>query len=315
MVRRRQNKGRDISGWIALDKPVGMTSTQAVTKIKRIFDAHKAGHAGTLDPLASGCLPIALGEATKTVSYVMNRRKIYRFAVLWGIETTSDDAEGSIINSSPNRPTRDDIINILHEFSGEFMQVPPQFSALKVNGERAYDIARDGGVVPLKARPVVINQLDLIDIPNSDHAIFETECGKGTYIRSLARDMGRRLGTYGHIIELRRLLVGPFDENSMISLDELDTLRHGASDSMKHFDAVIKPVATVLDDIPAVAVTRNDAARLYKGQAIFLRGRDALVFADEAYALLDGLLIALGHIKNGTLHPKRVFNLLAKEPA
>src|SRR5580704_2761996 len=194
----------DIHGWVVLDKPVGMTSTHAVSAVRRLTSARRAGHAGTLDPLASGCLPIALGEATKTVPFVMEGRKRYRFTVRWGEERDTDDAEGRVVETSVSRPGEADIRSLLPRFTGTIAQVPPRFSAIKVDGERAYDLARDGEVVELEARPVEIGRLELVERPDADHAVFEAECGKGTYVRALARDMGRILGTFGHVCALRR---------------------------------------------------------------------------------------------------------------
>ena len=208
-------------GWLVLDKPVGMTSTQAVGAIKRLFTRKRAGHAGTLDPLASGCLPIALGEATKTVPFVMDGRKVYRFTVRWGEERDTDDADGRVTATSDARPTRAAIEALLPRFTGTIAQVPPRFSAIKIEGERAYDLARDGETVELAARPVEIHRLELVDMPDADHAEFEAECGKGTYVRALARDIGRALGCFGHVEALRRKAVGPFGENDMISLEQL----------------------------------------------------------------------------------------------
>src|SRR5215831_65547 len=200
----------DIHGWIVLDKPVGMTSTHAVAAVRRLTSARRAGHAGTLDPLASGCLPIALGEATKTVPFVMDGRKRYRFTVQWGEERDTDDAEGRVVETSSARPEEAAIRTALPTFTGTIAQVPPRFSAIKVEGERAYDLARDGEVVELEARPVEIGRLELHELPDADHAVFEAECGKGTYVRALARDLGRLLGSYGHVCALRRTAVGPF---------------------------------------------------------------------------------------------------------
>jgi tRNA pseudouridine55 synthase len=215
---------RDVHGWIVLDKAVGMTSTQAVGAVKRLFSCKRAGHAGTLDPLATGCLPIALGEATKTVPFVMNGRKTYRFVVRWGQERDTDDAEGRIVAESRARPGRVDIEALLPSYTGTIAQVPPRYSAIKIAGERAYDLARDGEAVELAARPVDIHRLELVNSSDTDHAEFEAECGKGTYVRALARDLGRALGCLGHIEALRRTAVGPFGENDMISLDRLTVL-------------------------------------------------------------------------------------------
>ncbi len=215
----RRKKGQPINGWLILDKPLGLTSTQALARVKRLFDAQKAGHAGTLDPLATGVLPIAFGEATKTVSFAVDGEKSYAFAVRWGAETTTDDAEGEVTQRSDKRPGEGEILALLPQFTGEIMQVPPQFSAVKIDGDRAYDLARDGEQVVLHARPVQIAALRLIDMPNADTAVFEADCGKGTYVRAIARDMGRALGCYGHVIELRRTRVGPFEEGDAWSIE------------------------------------------------------------------------------------------------
>lgn len=306
MARRR--KGRAVHGWIVLDKPTGVTSTEAVSRVKRLFDAAKAGHAGTLDPLASGILPIALGEATKTVPFVVDGRKGYRFTVRWGLETETDDAEGAVVGESDTRPSRDEIERVLHTFTGEIEQVPPRYSAIKVKGARAYDLARDGGAFELSARRVQVHRLEIVEMPDEDHCVFEADCGKGTYIRALARDIGRELGTLGHIEELRRTRVGPFGDTGTISLDKLEELSHSAA-GQEGLDAVLLPVETALDDIPALAVSGDDAARLSRGQAVLLRGRDAPITSGPVYATSRGLLVALGEVKRGELWPKRVFNL------
>lgn len=300
---------RDIHGWVVLDKPIGMTSTQAVAVVKRLFDAKRAGHAGTLDPLASGGLPIALGEATKTVAYVMDGRKRYRFTVRWGEERDTDDTEGRVVTTSDARPAAEAIESLLPRFTGVIEQAPPKYSAIKVQGERAYDLARDGEQVELAPRPVEIHYLSLIDQPDSDHAVFEAECGKGTYVRALARDFGRILGCYGHVCALRRTLVGPFGENDMIPLEQLEALCHRAASGEGSLADALLPVETALDDIPALAVTRADAARLHRGQAVLLRGRDAPNSSGTVYVTVAGRLLALAEIGNGELIPKRVFNL------
>ncbi len=225
----RKPQKQDVHGWVIIDKPVGMTSTFAVSVVKRLFCAKRAGHAGTLDPLASGCLPIALGEATKTVPFVMEGRKSYRFTVRWGEQRDTDDAEGRVIETSPQRPDAAAIAALLPRFLGTIAQVPPRFSAVKIEGERAYDLARDGEAVELEPRPVTIYRLELVETPDADHALFEAECGKGAYVRGLARDMGRALACWGHVSALRRTAVGPFGEPDMISLAELQALWHRAA--------------------------------------------------------------------------------------
>ncbi len=305
----RRAKGRKVDGWLVLDKPVGMTSTEAVARVKRLFQAAKAGHAGTLDPLASGCLPIALGEATKTVANVMDGRKLYRFTVRWGAETATDDAESDAVATSDQRPDEAAIREILPDFTGNIMQVPPRFSAVKISGERAYDLARDGEEVVLEAREIAVHNLHLVERPDPDHAIFEAECGKGAYVRALARDMGRRLGSYGHVVALRRLAVGPFGEEQIISLENLSDLRDKAGPSGGFAGEALLSVATALDGIPALAMTERDAARLRRGQAVILRGRDAPVMSGPAYAISGGLPVALGEVDKGAFNPRRVFNL------
>ena len=300
---------RDVHGWVVLDKPVGMTSTHAVAVVKRLFNARRAGHAGTLDPLASGGLPIALGEATKTVPYVMDGRKRYRFTVCWGEERDTDDTEGRVTRTSATRPAPESILALLPQFTGTIEQIPPQYSAIKIQGERAYDLARDGETVALQPRPVEIHQLIITDQSDSNQTVFEAECGKGTYVRAIARDMGRILGCYGHICALRRTLCGPFDETDMIPLEQLQALCDRAASGEGSLADALLPVETALDDIPALAVTRADAARLHRGQAVLLRGRDAPNSSGTVYVTVGGRLLALAELGNGELIPKRVFNL------
>ncbi len=297
----RKKKGT-VHGWVVLDKPYGMTSTQAVGAMKRIFGTPKAGHAGTLDPLASGMLPIALGEATKTVPYVMDGDKVYRFTVRWGIETTTDDTEGEAVRTSDVRPSADDIDAILDEFEGEIMQTPPAFSAIKVDGERAYDLARAGETVELQARPITVHRLDLIDCPDADTAVFEAECGKGTYVRAIARDMGRRLGSAGHVIELRRLLVGPFGEEDLVTLDELEAALTEQGDAL----ALLTPIEAALADLPQLEVTADQAVRLRNGNPVLLRGRDAPVEEDAVGVFERGRLMAIAKVEHGELKPIRL---------
>lgn len=287
----------EVNGWVILDKPVGMTSTHAVSHLKRIYNAKKAGHAGTLDPLASGILPIALGEATKTVPFVQDGRKAYRFAVRWGIETDSDDTEGRVVQTSENRPTADQIDAALPHFIGTILQVPPAYSAIKVNGERAYDLARDGEIVELAARPITIDSLELVSA-TQDEAVFEAHCGKGTYVRAIARDLGRALGCLGHVVALRRTRVGPFSEADTCTLEELEAT---AADCLR-------PVEVGLLEVPCVIVDRDGAARLRRGQSLILRGRDA-PFEGAAYAACGGVVVAFGEVERGELVPSRVFNL------
>ncbi|MGA7072544.1 tRNA pseudouridine(55) synthase TruB, partial [Bradyrhizobium sp.] len=244
---------RDVHGWVVLDKPIGMTSTHAVAVVKRLFSAKRAGHAGTLDPLASGGLPIAIGEATKTVPFVMDGRKRYRFTVTWGEERDTDDTEGRVTRTSELRPSPEAITALLPRFTGLIEQIPPQYSAIKIQGERAYDLARDGETVELKPRPIEIHQLTLIEQIDNSHSVLEAECGKGTYVRALARDIGRILGCFGHISALRRTLVGPFVENDMIPLEQLEALCDRAASGEGSLADALLPVETALDDIPALA--------------------------------------------------------------
>jgi len=296
-----------VHGWLILDKPHGMTSTQAVGKIRFLFNAEKAGHGGTLDPLATGLLPIALGEATKTVSHAMDGRKVYRFTARWGEERTTDDLEGEVSLTSDRRPAQSEIEAVLARFTGEIMQAPPAFSAIKVDGERAYDLARAGEAVDLAPRPVLIEDLKLVEAA-PDQATFEVTCGKGTYIRSLARDMGRALGTAAHVSMLRRVAVGPFTEAHMISLENLTELSHKApgGDAIK---GVLLPIETVLDGIPALAVDEEQARRLRLGQAVLLRGANAPIAEDAVLVTCGGKPVGIGQVSEGSLKPKRLFNL------
>ncbi len=303
----RRKKGNPVHGWIILDKGVGMTSTQAVGKVRWLFQAQKAGHAGTLDPLATGVLPIALGEATKTVPYAVDGIKAYRFTVRWGTETDTDDAEGRVVKTSELRPSREAIIALLPEFHGEILQTPPQFSAIKIDGNRAYDLARDGEVVPLEPRPVQIDRLELVEMPAPDTAIFEAECGRGTYVRALARDMGRKLGCLGHVTQLRRTQVAAFRADEAVTIAELEAA-HQASDGGAALAAYLQPVELALSDLVEVTVNPSDAARLARGQSVLMRGRDAPIISGEAYAVSKGTLIALCNIDKGELVPVRVFN-------
>ncbi len=304
----RRKKGNRVNGWLILDKPLEMTSTQAVGKIRWLFSAQKAGHAGTLDPLASGILPIALGEATKTVSFAVDGQKAYRFTVRWGIETTTDDTEGSAVQTSARRPTLGEIEALLPQFTGEIMQTPPAFSAIKIDGQRAYDLARDGEEVILEPRPVFIDMLRIVEMPDDATTVFEAECGKGTYVRAIARDLGRKLGCYGHVISLRRTRVGPFDEASAITLAELEAL-HGKDDGGTELMRCLMPIETALIDMTELNITSSDASRLRLGQPVLIRGRDAPIMQGEVYAVSKGQLIAIGEIERGELRPTRVFNL------
>jgi tRNA pseudouridine55 synthase len=303
MARRR--KGSPVHGWLIFDKPKGMNSTRAVGLVKSLYDAAKAGHAGTLDPLATGVLPIALGEATKTVPFVVEGSKVYRFTVRFGIETNTDDAEGKVTASSDRRPSSPEIEATLPRFTGEIIQVPPRFSALKVEGARAYELARDEEQFELEPRPVSIARLTLVAHPDKDHCILETECGKGTYVRALARDLGRALGSHGHVAALRRTRVGPFGEDRAVSVERLEALASDRDDLV----AALEPVEIALRDIPALAVSAADAARLRRGQPVLLRGRDAPILAGTIYAMARGTLVAVGEVSEGELKPRRIFNL------
>lgn len=298
----RRKKGNPIHGWLVLDKPQGFTSTQALGAVKRLFGAQKAGHAGTLDPLATGILPIALGEATKTVSYAVDGEKAYRFTVEWGTETDTDDAEGDATQRSDARPDVEAIESILPRFTGTIMQVPPSYSAIKIDGARAYDLARDGEPVELEPRPVTIDTLRLVDVPDAATAVFEAHCGKGTYVRSLARDMGRALGCYGHVTALRRTRVGPFVEEDSWTLFELKQAVEAGTEQP------LLPIEAVLGELPALDVSLSDAASLNRGQSILIRGRDAPLHSGVMYAMCKGRIVALGEVEKGALYPLRVFN-------
>ncbi len=288
----------EVNGWVVLDKPVGMTSTHAVARLKRIFNGKKAGHAGTLDPLASGVLPVAFGEATKTVSFVQDGEKTYRFTIAWGAETDTDDADGKIIAQSDVRPETAAIVAALPAFTGTIMQRPPAFSAIKVAGERAYDLARDGEMPDLAERPVTIHALALV-AATRDAATFEARCGKGTYVRAVARELGRQLGCYGHVSALRRTRVGPFAEEDAVPLAHL--MEAPVPDALRRVEAGLM-------EMPQVVVDRDAAARLRRGQSILLRGRDAPIDG-PAYAACGGVVIAVGAVEHGELVPGRVFNL------
>lgn len=303
----RRKKGNPINGWVVLDKPIGMTSTQAVGKVRWLFQAQKAGHAGTLDPLATGILPIALGEATKTVPYAVDGQKAYRFTVRWGVETDTDDAEGRVVARSDLRPARAAIEALLPSFLGEILQTPPAFSAIKIDGQRAYDLARQGEEVKLDARPVQIDRLELVEMPATDTSVFEAECGRGTYVRAIARDIGRALGCLGHVTALRRTRVGPFEEAQAVTLDELEEAAK-QDDGGVEIKSLLRPVESALAELLEINVSQSDAARLARGQPVLLRGRDAPVMSGEAFALSKGTLIALCEIERGELRPLRVFN-------
>jgi tRNA pseudouridine55 synthase len=306
----RRKKGQKVDGWVILDKPAGITSTAAVAAVKRLFDAQKAGHGGTLDPLATGILPIALGEATKTVPFVMDGEKLYRFTLKFGEARATDDAEGEVTARSDRIPSDAEIVAALPGFRGEIEQVPPDYSAIKIAGERAYDLARDGQEFELQSRKVQIHDLQLVERPTADAAVFEVRCGKGTYMRALARDLARVLGTVGHVAALRRLAVGPFTEAGAISLDPLKALGHSPA-AFRH----VLPIETALDDIPALALTATEAVRLRSGQPVGLlhrQDRDRIRgFAPGGMvcAMSEGRLVALTRFEAGELVPVRVMNL------
>jgi tRNA pseudouridine55 synthase len=309
-LHKSRRERRDVHGWLVLDKPVGMTSTEAVRIVKRLFAAKRVGHAGTLDPLASGVLPIALGEATKTVPFVMEGRKTYVFTVRWGEERDTDDAEGRLIASTGDRPTGEAVRAVLARFTGRIAQAPPRFSAVKIAGERAYDLARDGEMVELAAREVVIHRLEWMSAPDADRTVLAAECGKGTYVRALARDMGRALGCLGHVEALRRTAVGPFDEKSAILLDRLEGLAMPSEAALSPGAGVpLLPVQSGLAALPALAVSSADAARLGRGQSVLLRGRDSPIVEGWVAVSAQGILVALAEAGKGELRPRRIFNL------
>ena len=316
----RRKRGRPISGWLVLDKPEGITATRATGTVRRLFDAQKAGHAGTLDPLASGILPIALGEATKTVPYALDGRKTYRFTAAWGEARETDDREGRIVAESPARPDAAAIRAVLPRFVGVIEQRPPAYSAIKVDGERAYDLARAGETVELAARPVVIHSLELLGLPDRDHAEFRAVCGRGVYIRSLARDLAVVLGTVGHVSALRREGVGPFTLAHAVPLAKLEEMSHipdpsGAVGPAVSLLALLRPIETALDDIPALALTGREADRLKQGRPVpVLRSDnrkvvDALAEGATLYAMAEGKPVALLTWDGALAHPLRLFNL------
>ncbi len=314
---RRRKTADTVHGWIVLDKPVGLTSTQALGRARRLLGAGKAGHAGTLDPLATGILPLAFGEATKTIPFMEGAEKTYRFTLRWGQATDTLDAEGEITAESPVRPARDAIEAALPGFTGTIMQAPPAFSAVKIDGRRAYDLARAGEAVAPEPRPVDIHELRLVETPDPDHAVLEMRCGSGTYVRSLARDLAHALGTEAHVGALRRTAVGPFGEAQAITLDALEDLAHKA----RVLEA-LRPVQTALDDIPALAITGEEAFRLRQGRSIVLLPRQAQELKAHArprriagkdasrwvLALADDQPVAVGDARAGKLSPLRVFN-------
>ncbi len=310
----RKPKGRPLHGWIVIDKPSGITAATVVARVRRALDAAKAGHSGTLDPLATGILPVALGEATKTVSFAMDHRKTYEFEVTWGASTDTDDSDGQVTATSAERPDAAAITAALPAFTGVIQQVPPDYSAIKVAGQRAYALARRKETVALAARPVHVVSFTLLATPDPEHARFRVECGKGTYIRALVRDLAQALGTLGHISVLRRTQTGPFTEKGAISLENLEALGHKAADS-----EILLPTRTVLADIPALALTEEEARRMIQGQAIALWPlvkRSPLIGphgtgleqGTPVQALCGDKLIAVAEVGNGMIRPVRVLN-------
>jgi tRNA pseudouridine55 synthase len=304
---RNRAKGLPIHGWLCLDKPEGMTSTEAVNRVRRITQARKVGHGGTLDPLATGVLPIALGEATKTVAYVVKGRKHYRFTARLGEARTTDDAEGAVLASSPARPTSAEIAAALPRFVGAIEQVPPRFAAVKVEGERAYDLARRGETVELAPRSVEVDRFDLVERPDPEHVVFEVVCGGGTYVRALVRDLGAALGCFAHVSALRRLRVGPFEAAEAMSLAALEQLV--ADDALPQ---ALLPVGAALGDLPALALTQPQVDRLRAGQTI--RVAPGLLVGEAepdatVRAMAAGRMVALARLHGGELSPVRVFNL------
>jgi tRNA pseudouridine55 synthase len=305
-----KRRGRPVHGWVIVDKPLGLTSTQCLAKVRRLTDAAKAGHGGTLDPLATGILPIALGEATKTVNWVMTAGKTYRFTVCWGEATETDDTEGAVTERSDLRPDRAAIEAMLPSFVGEILQRPPAYSAIKVDGQRSYDLARaqkkiGGEVLELPARPIRIDALRLVDIPDPDHAVFEVDCGKGAYVRALGRDFALALGTYGHITMLRRTRVGRYDEKAAFSLDSLEEL---CQKDAAH--AYLLPIETALDDIPALVLTGPQADRLKHGQPVKIAlTAPGLPPEGELLVMADGKPVGLAERSADEVRPLRLFNL------
>ncbi|MCR9158927.1 MAG: tRNA pseudouridine(55) synthase TruB [Rhodobacteraceae bacterium] len=297
----RKRKGRDISGWLVVDKPAGLTSTAVVNKVRWAFDAKKAGHAGTLDPEATGVLAVALGEATKTVPYITDALKAYEFTVRFGQSTRTDDAEGDVIATSELRPTDDEIKEALHHFVGDIQQVPPQFSAVMIDGERAYKRARDGEEMEIAARPLFVDELTLLDRPDPDHAVLLLVCGKGGYVRSIARDLGEALGCFGHVLRLRRVWSGPFDAEDGLSLERIDELA-----KTPELDEYLRPLEEGLADLPELTCTPEAAVKLRNGNPAMVIA-SGVEYGDECWVSCDGEPIAVGRYKSGEVHPSRVF--------
>ena len=296
-------KGRNISGWLVIDKPAGPTSTAVVNKVRWALGAKKAGHAGTLDPEATGVLAVALGEATKTVPYVTDALKAYAFTVRLGQATNTDDAEGEVIAESDLRPSDDEIKAALGQFIGDIMQVPPQFSAVKIDGERAYKRARDGEEMELAARPLWVEELLLTDRPDADHVTLEMTCGKGGYVRSIARDLGAVLGCQAHVVRLRRIWSGPFEAEKGLTMEQVEQMAHSPE-----LDEHLLPLELGLADLPEVKCTPEGAARLRNGNPGMVIAHD-VEYGEECWASYEGRAVAVGIFKAGELHPSRVFNL------
>lgn len=296
-----RRKGRDISGWLVVDKPAGPTSTAVVNKVRWAFDAKKAGHAGTLDPEATGVLAIALGEATKTVPYITDALKAYEFTVRLGQATNTDDAEGEVIASSDARPTDQQIKDALGRFLGEIMQVPPKFSAVKIDGERAYKRARDDEDFEIAARPLWVEELVMVDRPDADHVVLEMTCGKGGYVRAIARDLGQALGCYGHVLQLRRVWSGPFTAADGVSLEEVEALAKSPE-----LDKLLQPLEVGLSDLPEVRCPPESVAKLRNGNPAMVITHN-VEYGEECWASFEGRAVAVGVYKAGELHPSRVF--------
>ena len=297
----RKRKGRAVNGWLVVDKPAGLTSTAVVNKVRWAFGAAKAGHAGTLDPEATGVLAVALGEATKTVPYITDALKAYSFTVRLGQATNTDDAEGEVIAASDLRPSDDEIKEALHRFVGDIEQVPPRFSAVKIDGQRAYKLARDGEDVTLAARPLYVDELVMTGRPDVDHVQLEMVCGKGGYVRSIARDLGEVLGCHGHVVTLRRIWSGPFDAGDGIDLDTVERLAKSPE-----LDSYLRPLEEGLADLPMATCSPENAARLRNGNPAMVLTTEA-EYGDEVWAALNGQAVAVGVYKGGELHPSRVF--------
>ncbi|MCT4556024.1 MAG: tRNA pseudouridine(55) synthase TruB [Pelagimonas sp.] len=297
----RKRKGRDISGWLIVDKPAGITSTAVVNKVRWALEAKKAGHAGTLDPEATGLLAVALGEATKTVPYITDALKAYEFTVRLGQATNTDDTEGEVIAQSDIRPSDDEIKAQLGQFIGDIQQVPPKFSAIKIDGQRAYKLARDGEDVEIAARPLWVESLVLLDRPDADHAVLELVCGKGGYVRSVARDLGEALGCHGHVLTLRRIWSGPFEASDGLSIEQIDQMAR-----TPELDTHLRPIEDGLQDLPELKATAEGATRLRNGNPGMVIAND-VEYGDEAWASFDGEPVAVGIFRAGELHPSRVF--------